>query len=461
MKTMLTPKPYINTHRAMNATPTVELIKDLVSTSHVIVVKKLSNNDRRWADGPEFGHQNGPYIPADIRKEAGFPDLVARVDKPHIFERELKTVWVRTGEIKTSRLVHYSNKGPECHLTRVPKEEFAGIGPASFILMARQDETVPAVFSCLVVNSAETEACDYLEMLFEIGPGFEAGLFSGIVTKEGELDDLASQIIKAITTGKLAEFVSGCTFPTTLTLAQEAQKAFLKRNGLVSLNPFSLDRPGDVLMQISREVELHLYKQYHTRFYSARLAQLLTDCKGKPTLEHAIKKLVGGFEQIYKEVMLSSVQRLKSRAGYSFEHHVQQMLVDGRIPFSAQKFTGNQRPDFILPSKQIFEKMARTREEVLILSLKTVLRERWKQVLKEAKTCDVFLATVDDKVAAESIADMGEDGIYLVVPESLKGSKYAEYKGRANVITFKEFFDSEIATRRKPLWVANGIACKF
>lgn len=440
---------------------TVDLIKELISANQVIVVKKLSNNDRRWADGPEFGHQNGPYIPADIRRAAGFPDLVPRTDKPHICERELQTVWVRSGEVKKSRLVHYSNKGQECHLTRVPKDEFAGIGPASYILLARKKDIESPVFSCLVVDSAEPEACDYLELLFEIDPDFEAGLFSGNLAKENELEDLATQIIKAIAEGTLSDLVSSCAFPTTLQLAQEAQTVYLAKNGLESLNPFSLTAPGDALMHISRGLELHLYKQYHTRFYAARLVELLTAGELVPTLEHAIKKLVGGFEQIYKEVMLSSVQRLKSRSGYSFEHHVQQMLADGKVPFAAQKFIGNQRPDFILPSKTLFANKTRSRDEVFILSLKTVLRERWKQVLKEARTCDVFLATVDDKVAAESIIDMGEDGIYLVVPESLKISKYAEYKGKANVITFKEFFDTEIAKRRKPLWIANGIKCRF
>jgi hypothetical protein len=347
-------------------------------------------------------------------------------------------------------------------MTRVPHEEFAGIGPASFILLARHENAESPVFSCLVVDSAETDACDYLELLFEIGPSFEAGVFRGIVTREEvEVEDLASQIIRAIAEGTLSELVAGCAFPTTIQLAQQAQANYLEKEGLTSLNPFELEAPGDVLMYISRELELHLYKQYHTCFYTARLAELLTAGMETPTLEYAIRRLVGGFEAIYKDVALSSVQRLKSRSGYSFEHHVQRMLTDGGLPFEAQKFTGNQRPDFILPSIAVYAKETRAREDAIILSLKTVLRERWKQVLKESRSCDVFLATVDDKVAADAIADMGEDGIYLVVPESLKSSKYAEYKGSANVITFKEFFRSEVAVRRKPLWLAHGVICNF
>lgn len=62
-----------------------------------------------------------------------------------------------------------------------------------------------------------------------------------------------------------------------------------------------------------------------------------------------VSQLVVGFEGIYREVMLSAVQRLKTRSGYSFEHHVEQMLCDGSVPFDEQRFVGNQRPDFIRP----------------------------------------------------------------------------------------------------------------
>lgn len=62
-----------------------------------------------------------------------------------------------------------------------------------------------------------------------------------------------------------------------------------------------------------------------------------------------VSQLVRGFEGIYRGVMLSAVQRLKARAGYSFEHHVKQMLRDGSVAFDKQRFVGNQRPDFIPP----------------------------------------------------------------------------------------------------------------
>lgn len=91
-----------------------------------------------------------------------------------------------------------------------------------------------------------------------------------------------------------------------------------------------------------------------------------------------------------------------------------------------------------------------------MLSAKTTLRERWKQVKGEMKNCDLYLATVDESIAVNAINDMASHGIRLVVPESLKNSDTTEYKAQSSVLSFKDFFERDIATRRQ-LWVASGI----
>ena len=87
----------------------------------------------------------------------------------------------------------------------------------------------------------------------------------------------------------------------------------------------------------------------------------------------------------------------------------------------------------------------------MVVSLETLLRERWKQVPLERFNSAIFLATVDDRVSAEAITDMADNKIHLVVPESLKKSGETCYSGRSNVITFRDFFDEEIA-RKRPLF---------
>ena len=58
-----------------------------VGKSFTLLIKKLSRNDCLWAEGREYGHQNGVYIPKEVRESAFFPQLVnTNPAKPHIFE---------------------------------------------------------------------------------------------------------------------------------------------------------------------------------------------------------------------------------------------------------------------------------------------------------------------------------------------------------------------------------------
>ncbi len=441
----------------------VSLIEELLGKCDKIAVKKLKNNDRKWADGPEFGHQNGPYIPLELREGSFFPKLEnANPDKPHIFECNVQTCWVRTGELKKSRLVNYSNKGSECHLTRVPKPEFAGISPASWFVVGRQEMSGEQTYYCLVIDSADIEGSTFVETIFELDSAFEYDIFDAdkAFHSEAASHGIVEELFQALMSGSLESLMTAYAFPKTAELAAMAQGEYLKRYRLTDLNPFKMERPGDALMQISRDIEYRLFRQYSARHYSAKLLQMLSGGKAAPDLKTVVTELVTRFDDIYKEVMVSAGQRSKSRAGYSFEQHVQRMLTDGGIPYQEQRFIGNQRPDFILPSLELYREPTRARDEAFILSLKTLLRERWKQVLSENKESDLYLGTVDDGIAGESVEEMNSHGIYLVVPEQLKDSDYTEYKNHDNVITFHDFFNTELCKRRK-LWLKRGLELQF
>jgi hypothetical protein len=105
---------------------------------------------------------------------------------------------------------------------------------------------------------------------------------------------------------------------------------------------------------------------------------------------------------------------------------------------------------FVLPDvKELNEK-----GDAVIVSLKTTLRERWKQLAMEKPFRAIFLGTVDDRVSGEAIDEMGRNSISLVVPESLKKAKESAYDGYTNVITFKQFFDDEVKAKRPSLILA-------
>ena len=96
------------------------------------------------------------------------------------------------------------------------------------------------------------------------------------------------------------------------------------------------------------------------------------------------------------------------------------------------------RPDFILPSLAFVNGPSPDAGTGLILSAKTTLRERWKQVEREKGTRRLFLTTVDENIAGNAIEDMATIGVHLVIPESLRKARETEYDGHANVLTFRE-----------------------
>lgn len=459
----------------------ISLIEQILQNCPKIAIKKLSNNDRKWADGRKNNHQNGPYIPIDLREGSFFPHLSnITTSAKHIYDCRIQTYWVRTGEVKESRLVNYSNKGKksgqendskkstECHLTGVPKKEFAGIAPASWFIAGRYEDATGVTYHCLVIDSADEEGSTYIETTFELDSAFEYRLFdvANAIRPEMASRGFIEELLQALTEGRIENLWAAYAFPKSAELAAQAQTEFLRESGAGksgNLNPFKLECPGDVLMRISRDIEYRLFRQHSARHYSAKLLHMLAGGKTPPDLTTVVTELVTKFDDIYKEVMVSAGQRAKSRAGYSFELHVKRMLTDGGIPFQEQRFVGNQRPDFILPSLKTYKDPTRGRDDAFILSLKTLLRERWKQVLSENKASDLYLGTVDEGITGASIEEMRENRIYLVVPEKLKDSKYSkytEYKGHENVITFRDFFRTELRKRRT-IWLNKGIKVQF
>jgi len=215
----------------------------------------------------------------------------------------------------------------------------------------------------------------------------------------------------------------------------------LKENGLSNMNPFSITQPGDAVMRISRDIEYAIYKQAELRFRAAQVARILLHGGADP-----VANLVRGFAEL-DSIFLSAAQTRKSRAGLSFEHHVERLFKDGRVRYEAQAVFKGRRPDFVLPDV----KELNAKGDAVIVSLKTTLRERWKQLALEKPFGAIFLATVDDRVSGEAIDEMDSNRISLVVPESLKKDKESTYGDYSNVITFSQFFDDEVKARRPSL----------
>jgi hypothetical protein len=332
------------------------------------------------------------------------------------------------------------------HFTGVPKDEFSGLTPASLMIGGVLREPIDDIQHWFMIIDSAFEEVELLEAMFDLGADFHYGLFDpaeALKIQKDETEQLVDELSAALKNGTLAAFIASVEkMPAPKVLAAEAQHIFLQQHQLVDLCPYEMETPGDAIMKISRDIEYSLYKRAERRYRAAEVIRIISG--GGADI---VSSVVRGFPDL-DATFLSASQHRKSRAGRSFEHHIARLLRDGRVVFEEQAVTGGRRPDFVLPSLMVLKAKKRTFEEALVLSAKTTLRERWKQVTMEKFNCALFLATVDDRVSSAAIDDMSNQGIHLVVPESLKKSKETCYSGKTNVITFREFFDEEIAEKR-------------
>lgn len=438
----LTETPRVE-EEAADGSPLWWKVQALAQQSDMLLVKKLSRNDTSWAS--EAGkHQAGFYIPRPIREAGFFPELRAEnPGKPHIFTAEVTVLWPQTGETTRSSMRHYSNKGPETHFTRLPKSLFKGLTPASLLLAGRFVTPVADCGWWIVTLDSAGDESELLETLLDLPVDFHHQLFASASlgqaaqTAQDELEELIDRFRLAIRNGTLGDLVKRyATIPDPASIAEQARQQWLLTKGIPKFDPWEIKAPGDAIMEISRDVEYQLYRHHELR---RRAGELLSILAGTDDIAAAVLR---NYPQI-DAVFLSASQQRKTRAGRSFEHHISAALTAGRIRFVEQAVTGGRRPDFVMPDLEQLHNRRRAREDALVLAAKTTLRERWKQVSGERLNCDVFLATVDDRVAATSILEMAEAGIRLVVPESLKTSDETHYKGQSNVLSFREFFDKE------------------
>jgi len=431
-------------------------ISSWINSSERIFIKKLSRNDTSWADDSSK-HQNGFFIPREVAESGYFPKLSnSNPEKPHIYDTEYSTFWPASGEVKFSKIKHFSLRSPgnqkeakpryEWQHTGVPKEQFKSLSPASLLVGGTLKEPISHADYWFAIIDSVSEEAEIIETVFELGVDFHFGIFdaSTVTARPTDTEILIAELSKALKDGTLERFIKSQTLPSPGNLAGDAQSVWLHESKQSDMNPYSVTSPGDAVMSISRDIEYALYKRAELRYRASQVAQILLHGKGDP-----VSNLVRGFAEL-DSVFLSAAQTRKSRAGLSFEHHVERLFRDGRIRYQAQAVLSGRRPDFVLPDVKELNKKG----DAIIVSLKTTLRERWKQLMLERQHGAIFLATVDDRVSTEAIDEMQRNNIGLVVPESLKkkGKEIgAVYSNHANVITFRQFFDDEIRAKRPSL----------
>lgn len=152
-----------------------------------------------------------------------------------------------------------------------------------------------------------------------------------------------------------------------------------------------------------------------------------------------------GFSSVDDFVIMANrvLNRRKSRAGKSLEHHLAAIFDENKIRYTAQAVTeGNKKPDFMFPSEEAYHDMTFDVEKLCTLAAKTTCKDRWRQILNEADRLrdeNKYLCTMQQGISAAQMDEMQAEKVILVVPKAYH-SAYPKEK-RDRIWTLGKFVD--------------------
>ncbi|MCD7786566.1 MAG: type II restriction endonuclease [Oscillospiraceae bacterium] len=133
--------------------------------------------------------------------------------------------------------------------------------------------------------------------------------------------------------------------------------------------------------------------------------------------------VANGFQSVDDFVVLANqvLNRRKSRAGKSLEHHLSAIFDENSIQYTAQAVTeGNKKPDFLFPSEESYHDMTFSIDKLCTLAAKTTCKDRWRQILNEANRLrdeNKYLCTMQQGISAPQMDEMQAEKVILVVPK--------------------------------------------
>jgi type II restriction enzyme len=215
------------------------------------------------------------------------------------------------------------------------------------------------------------------------------------------------------------DFIARYTdFPETRIMANGARSCFNEANGIVTQNIVSA--PDDVLLGWL-DTEYTLFKYMEEKVYS----EITT--KPFPNID------------IFVAMANEVLNRRKSRAGKSLEHHLADIFTHNELIFEEQVITEEKKkPDFVFPNGQCYHNLTFPGELLTILGAKTTCKDRWRQVLNEAdRVDDKYLFTLQQGISSNQLKEMQDYRLHLVVPHKYLTSFPKEYRsGICDLSTF-------------------------
>lgn len=118
---------------------------------------------------------------------------------------------------------------------------------------------------------------------------------------------------------------------------------------------------------------------------------------------------------------LSIQNRRKARAGGALQEHLQTILEARHICFTAQAITENRSTaDFLFPGVEAYRDMTFPQTSLTMLGVKSSCKDRWRQVLAEARRIErKHLLTLEPAISVSQTDEMQDSNLQLIVPRSV------------------------------------------
>lgn len=356
--------------------------------------KFISAND----SGATGSHQAGFYIPHNSWR--------ILFDKPGVRgenkDRRVKIRWQDDFETD-SRFVYYGRKTrneyritrfgrgfpflrPECMgdllvLVKVDVDYYHGY-------VIQGDDNIETFFSSVGISASQTNC-----------------LIRSVVDREPDktLEDLFREFISELEVD----------FPETSVISSKAREFFNTVNRGKHFDP-------DALLLGWLDTEYSLFKTIENDRYKSIISRPFS------TVDELI------------ECANTLLNRRKSRAGKSLEHHLAEIFRKNGLKFETQVETERKnRPDFIFPGGEAYHDPKYPEDKLVFLGAKTTCKDRWRQILNEADRIEEkHLFTLQQGISENQLAQMFDNKVILVVP-------------RPYITSFPPVFRSKILTLDK------------
>lgn len=359
--------------------------------SEAALCRFITGNDT----GTTGSHQAGFYIPKCASRllfdEPG--------KKGENKEKTVKIIW--QDDFTTESCMKYYGKGTrnEYRITRFGRDfpflEDDNVGDLLVIAKFTEDNYAGYVLS-------SDEDIDGFFAYFNLAPNDTNRLIdtSGTVVPDEKIKMLMDDIVSHLD-----------DFPETKQMSLGARQCY---NKAYNVDDSAIKNcPDDILLDWYY-TEFKLFKMMEEKAYSKVIAHPFSS--------------VEEFAKTANEVL----NRRKSRAGKSLEHHLAALFSYNGLLFEEQVLTeGKKKPDFIFPNGKCYHDMSFPVGNLVMLGVKTSCKDRWRQVLTEADRVKAkHLFTFQQGISKSQLKEMYDARLTLVVPHKHIASFPLEYQDK-------------------------------